>query len=161
VSASSEGLGKGAAFTVLLPLAPVVAGSAGDAAGDAGPATRRRVLVIEDDADVAEGLKSALEIDEHQVMVARTGAEALASARGYHPDVVLCDIGLPGMNGYEVARAFRADDALRSTFLVALSGYAQADDIDRSRTAGFDVHVAKPPTIDKLESVFAAARRTP
>jgi PAS domain S-box-containing protein len=161
VSASSEGLGKGAAFTVLLPLAPAVATSAGGTAGDAGPATRRRVLVIEDDADVADGLKAALEVDEHQVMVARSGAEALERARGYHPDVVLCDIGLPGMNGYEVARAFRADDTLRATFLVALSGYAQADDIDRSRTAGFDVHIAKPPTIDKLQRVFTAgARRT-
>jgi signal transduction histidine kinase/CheY-like chemotaxis protein len=161
VRASSEGLGKGAAFTVLLPLAPAVASSAGGTAGDAASATRRRVLVIEDDADVADGLKAALEVDEHQVVVARSGAEALERARGYHPDVVLCDIGLPGMNGYEVARAFRADDTLRSTLLVALSGYAQADDIDRSLTAGFDVHIAKPPTIDKLHRVFTAGARRP
>jgi CheY-like chemotaxis protein len=72
------------------------------------------------------------------------------------PDIVLCDIGLPGMNGYEVARAFRGDDVLRGTFLVALSGYAQADDIDRARAAGFDQHLAKPPTIERLKQTFAA-----
>jgi CheY-like chemotaxis protein len=115
------------------------------------------VLVIEDDADVADGLKAALEIDDHRVTLARNGAEGIEGARRTHPDVVLCDIGLPGMNGYEVARAFRADDALRSSFLVALSGYAQADDIDRARAAGFDEHLAKPPTIERLKRVFAAA----
>jgi PAS domain S-box-containing protein len=156
VNARSEGLGQGAEFIVRLPLATTAARGI-RAAADDGNAARQRVLVIEDDGDVADGLQSALEIDEHQVVVARSGAEGLEAARGYHPDVVLCDIGLPGMNGYDVARAFRADDALRSTFLVALSGYAQAEDVDRARAAGFDEHLAKPPTIDKLKRIFAAA----
>jgi CheY-like chemotaxis protein len=156
VSARSEGLGKGAAFTVRIPLAPAAPAGSTVSPRDRAPGVRRRVLIIEDDPDVADGLKAALEIDAHQVTLARSGAEGLETARGIHPDVVLCDIGLPGMNGYEVARAFRADGSLRSTFLVALSGYAQADDIDRARAAGFDTHLAKPPTIDRLKGIFAA-----
>ena len=114
------------------------------------------MLIIEDDADVATGLKAALEIDAHDVTLARSGAEGLAQARKSRPDVVLCDIGLPAMNGYDVARAFRADEVLRSTFLVALSGYAQAEDIERAHAAGFDEHLAKPPTIARLKRIFAA-----
>jgi signal transduction histidine kinase/CheY-like chemotaxis protein len=157
VSAYSDGLGRGAEFTVRLPLAAPLASRLPGAPADGAARPRQRVLVIEDDADVADGLKAALEIDDHRVTLARNGAEGIEGARRTHPDVVLCDIGLPGMNGYEVARAFRADDALRSSFLVALSGYAQADDIDRARAAGFDEHLAKPPTIERLKRVFAAA----
>jgi signal transduction histidine kinase/ActR/RegA family two-component response regulator len=156
VSAHSEGLGKGATFTVRLPLAASAAASSAAAPREDRAEARRRVLIIEDDSDVADGLQAALEIDAHQVMLARSGAEGLERARKNRPDVVLCDIGLPGMNGYEVARAFRADDVLRSTFLVALSGYAQADDVERARAAGFDQHLAKPPTIDRLKRLFAA-----
>ena len=114
------------------------------------------MLIIEDDADVADGLQAALEIDAHEVdpgAQRRRGPRAGAQVR---PDVVLCDIGLPAMNGYDVARAFRADEALRSTFLVALSGYAQAEDIERAHAAGFDEHLAKPPTIERLKRIFAA-----
>jgi signal transduction histidine kinase/ActR/RegA family two-component response regulator len=159
VSAHSEGLGRGSEFIVRLPLATPLARRLASAPADRAARTRQRVLVIEDDADVADGLKAALEIDDHQVTLARNGSEGIEDARRTHPDVVLCDIGLPGMNGYEVARAIRADDGLRSSFLVALSGYAQADDIDRARAAGFDEHLAKPPTIERLKRVFAAATR--
>jgi PAS domain S-box-containing protein len=159
VSAHSEGLGKGAEFTVRIPLAAPFSSQSGASPREGAAATGRRVLIIEDDADVADGLKSALEIDAHEVTVARNGAEALERARLIQPDVVLCDIGLPGMNGYDIARAFRADEALRSTFLIALSGYAQTDDIERARAAGFDQHLAKPPTIDRLKRAFAAGPR--
>jgi PAS domain S-box-containing protein len=159
VSAHSEGLGHGAEFTVRLPLAPSAPSGSPDTPGNQSDRTRRRVLIIEDDADVADGLKAALEIDAHQVTLARNGQEGLERARQTRPDVVLCDIGLPGMNGYEVARAFRADDALHAAFLVALSGYAQADDIDRARAAGFNQHLAKPPTIEKLKHIFDAVPR--
>jgi CheY-like chemotaxis protein len=158
VSAHSEGLGRGAELVVRLPLAPE-ATTGPRVVNEPAPGARRRVLVIEDDLDVADGLQSALAIDEHNVMVARSGPEGLERARAFAPDVVLCDIGLPGMNGYDVARAFRADDALRSTFLIALSGYAQAEDVDRARAAGFDEHVAKPPAIDRLERIFKAGLR--
>jgi PAS domain S-box-containing protein len=159
VCAHSDGLGKGAEFTVRLPLAATDASSAARSPDDRATQTGRRVLIVEDDADVAAGLKAALQIDAHDVGLARSGAEALRLARHTRPDVVLCDIGLPGMNGYEVARAFRADETLRSTFLVALSGYAQAEDIDRAHAAGFDEHLAKPPTIDRLKRIFAACAR--
>jgi PAS domain S-box-containing protein len=159
VRAHSDGLGKGAAFTVRLPLAapgsgPIVSPE------DSAVRLRRRVLIIEDDCDVAAGLKAALQLDAHDVTLARSGAEGIAQARRIRPDVVLCDIGLPAMNGYEVARAFRADALLRSTLLIALSGYAQEEDIARARAAGFDEHLAKPPTIDRLKRIFSAVRPT-
>jgi len=161
VSAYSEGLGKGAEFTVRLPLAAAIPTETPRTPSGRIVEGRRRVLIIEDDLDVAGALKAALEIDAHQVTLARTGAEGLERAHLNKPDVVLCDIGLPGMNGYDVARAFRADAQLRCTFLVALSGYAQADDIDRARDAGFDRHLAKPPTVEKLNRIFAGADGTP
>jgi two-component system CheB/CheR fusion protein len=159
VRAYSEGLGKGAELTVRLPLAAPAPGRTAAAPDDASARSRRRVLIIEDDTDVADGLKAALEIDAHDVTLVHSGAEGIEHARSAHPDVVLCDIGLPGMNGYEVARAFRADAGLSSTFLVALSGYAQADDIERARAAGFDEHLAKPPTIERLKRIFANGER--
>jgi PAS domain S-box-containing protein len=156
VRATSGGQGKGTEIVVRLPLAAEGAPEA--AAGDGGSraAAPLTVLVIEDDVDVAEGLRIALGIDGHRVEIARDGREALGKARAVAPDVVLCDIGLPGMNGYEVARAFRADEALRSVFLVALSGYAQSADLERARAAGFDEHLAKPATVEKIERVLEA-----
>jgi len=155
VSVESEGLGKGAEFTVRLPLEsaelPPSAPLPGPAAG--GPL---RVLVIEDNVDAAESLREALELGEHTVEVAFSGADGIAKARAFRPDVVLCDIGLPGMDGYEVARTMRADPALRATRLVALTGYAGPEDVVRSREAGFDVHLAKPPTLEKIEEALAA-----
>ena len=88
--------------------------------------------------------------------MAYNGPAGIARAREFRPDVVLCDIGLPGMNGYEVARAFRADGALSRTCLVALSGYALPEDLQRAVEAGFERHLAKPPSFDKLEELLAA-----
>jgi PAS domain S-box-containing protein len=154
VTVGSEGLGKGAEFVVRLPLASAVAPAAEPppVAPDARP---RRVLVIEDNVDAAESLKDVLEFHEHTVELAFTGPEGIEKARAFQPDVVLCDIGLPGMDGYEVARAMRADPALRGARLVALTGYAAPDDVAKSRDAGFDVHLAKPPTLEKLEEALA------
>jgi PAS domain S-box-containing protein len=156
VSVHSDGEGKGTEFVVRLPLD-------GAGATDGGVATRddpvlglRRVLVIEDDPDIAAALKAALEIDDYQVEVAHDGRAGLALARLTRPDVLLCDIGLPGMDGYEVARAFRTDESLRSTFLVALSGYAQEGDLGKARAAGFDQHLAKPASMARIKQVFAA-----
>jgi two-component system CheB/CheR fusion protein len=164
VTAHSEGAGKGTTLVVRLPIAPEPAAES-DRPATATPSSRRRVLIIEDDREVREGLRVALEIDDHVVAVARTGSEGLETARQFRPDVVLCDIGLPGMNGYEVARAFRADAELCTTFLVAVSGYAQAADLARAQDAGFDHHLAKPSTIPKIQEAIAAsaaaARRNP
>jgi CheY-like chemotaxis protein len=92
------------------------------------------------------------------VAVAHDGREALAVARTFGADCVLCDIGMPGMDGYEVARAFRADPELRGVFLVALTGYAQASDRDRARKMGFDEHVAKPPDMERIQELLARGR---
>jgi PAS domain S-box-containing protein len=149
VEARSEGIGRGAAFAVRLPLS-----ESGRAAGeDALPAARtqgRLVLVIEDNADAGQSLAEILELHGHRVRVARDGRSGLALARELAPDVVLCDIGLPDLDGYEVARTLRRDAALRSMRLVALSGYAQPEDRERALAAGFDVHLAKPADLDTL-----------
>ena len=162
ISAHSAGAGTGTDFTIRLPLAGPVAQEL-RLAPDIGRPSRRRVLVIEDDRDVRDALKVALQIDDHQVEIASTGAEGIEKTRQFKPDIVLCDIGLPGMTGYEVARAFRVDPALRSAFLVALSGYAQPADLVRAGAAGFDHHLAKPTTISKIEKAIAASsgRRDP
>jgi CheY-like chemotaxis protein len=155
VRAESGGRGAGAEFIVRLPLA------------DGGPTTPARemvvepiarpkkVLVIEDDREIAEGLRAVLQIGKYQVAIAHSGQAGIEEARTFKPDAVLCDIGLPGLDGYAVARAFRADETLRAIFLVALSGYAQADDVAKARAAGFDRHLAKPATIEKILRVLA------
>jgi two-component system CheB/CheR fusion protein len=154
VRAHSDGPGKGAEFVVELPLEATSADRASPTAVGAKP-SGRRVLVIEDNVDAADSLREVLAFGDHVVEVAYNGPQGLARAREFKPEVVLCDIGLPGMDGFEVARAFRADDALKGVFLVALSGYALPEDLQRAQEAGFDRHLAKPPSLEKLESVLA------
>ena len=95
-----------------------------------------------------------LEIGGHRVWLARDGRSAVALAREHRPEVVICDIGLPDMSGYEVARMLRADRALDGSWLVALTGYAQPEDRERAAEAGFDAHLAKPPSIDALDAAI-------
>jgi two-component system CheB/CheR fusion protein len=151
----SPGSGQGATFVVRLPLA--APGAGGPEAGAPPIAARRtrRVLVIDDDRDVAGGLKAVLEVDGHDIAIAYDGIRGIEVARTFKPEVVLCDIGMPGFDGYDVARAFRADPALRNILLVALTGYAQAEDRDKARDAGFDEHLAKPVDIDRIEALLA------
>jgi signal transduction histidine kinase/CheY-like chemotaxis protein len=155
VSAASDGLGKGAAFTVTLPLGATAEQRVPPLAALGLHAAPRRVLVIEDKEDAAESLREVLEQEEHVVEVAHSGRDGIEKARVFHPDVVLCDIGLPEMNGYEVARRMRADPELGRVGLVAVTGYAQPEDVAMAKEAGFDVHLAKPPSIDKLERALA------
>ena len=158
VHAASGGPGKGAAFTVMLPLdttytaVPPTPPQRSAPGGTGAPA---RLLVIEDNEDAAETLREALELDQHTVEVAYTGREGIERARAFHPVAVLCDIGLPGMDGYEVARTMRADPELRCIALIAVSGYAQAEDVAAAKAAGFDAHLAKPPSIESLERTLA------
>src|SRR5690606_18155687 len=126
-SAHSEGLGHGAEFTVHLPLAPGDEPRAASERLKAVGAAAARVLVVEDAADAADLLRELLELSGYTVEVACSGAAALQAAGARPPDVVLCDIGLPGLNGYEVARALRADAGLSSAALIALSGYDAAE----------------------------------
>lgn len=155
VSAQSAGLGCGTEVVVRIPLD---SGAATDAsAGTAHTArARRRVLIIEDNADAADSLCEVLEFGDHVVAVAYNGPEGITKARELRPDVVLCDIGLPGMDGYEVARVFRADQMLKCAFLVALSGYALPEDLQRAADAGFDRHLAKPLSLEKLDELLAS-----
>ena len=155
MEARSDGHGRGATFVVRLPLDGRA--EATPRAGAVAPRKprRRRVLVIDDDRDVANGLKLALEIDAHEVAVAYDGDEGLALTRTFKPDFVLCDVGMPGKDGYAVARAFRADPELRGIFLVALTGFAQAADRTKAREAGFDEHLAKPANMAAINSLLA------
>jgi two-component system CheB/CheR fusion protein len=156
VEALSEGPGRGAevAFELDLVDAPSRAAAPGPQPSRAGG---RRVLVIEDNEDSAQTLREVLELSGHAAEVARDGEEGIARARAFRPEIVLCDIGLPRMNGYEVARALRADPELARVFLVALTGYALPEDQQQAAAAGFDRHVAKPASIEALEDVLAAA----
>jgi PAS domain S-box-containing protein len=156
VEARSEGVGRGAEFTVRFPLlADTVRERAPcEEAGAAAPG--RRVLIVEDNLDAAETLCVMLEMCGHEVAVAHDGRAGVEKVRAFRPDVVLCDIGLPEMDGYDVARAIRADDSLRRTALVALTGYALPDDQRRAAEAGFDHHLAKPVTSDEILQVLAA-----
>jgi two-component system CheB/CheR fusion protein len=162
VVARSEGVGHGAELLVQLPLAPERAAPERPAQPGLS-AVRRRVLLVEDNLDAAETLREVLLAWDHEVEVAHDGWEGLEKARAFRPDVVLCDIGLPLMDGYEVARAIRADQALASTFLVAVTGYALPEDQRRAAEAGFDRHLGKPVAMDLVEEVLAAAppRATP
>jgi two-component system CheB/CheR fusion protein len=152
VSVASDGPGRGSELTVRLPVA--AATSAEPPAPVSVPGIKRRVLVIEDNYDAASSLSEVLEMEDHKVAVAYNGPDGLAKAREFKPDVVLCDIGLPGMDGYEVASALRADDSFKDVYLVALSGYTLPEDLQRAKAAGFDQHMAKPPSLDKLQALL-------
>ena len=159
VAAHSPGVGQGATFCVHLPL--VAAPEA-----IAAPATRtrasltapgRRVLVVDDSRDAAETLALLVELSGHEARVAYDGPSALEIARGFQPQVVLLDIGLPGMSGYDVARAVRADPRLRSALLVAVTGWGADEDRRRSREAGFDLHLTKPTDAAELAAAIDSA----
>lgn len=114
------------------------------------------VLLIEDDVFLQEITVEVLRLLGHKTTTASDGPAGIAAARACRPDVILCDIGLPGMNGYDVARTIRADDTLRSVPLVALTGYALATDVEAAKEAGFDAHIAKPVDPAVVDEVLAA-----
>ena len=123
------------------------------------PVRGLRVLVVEDNEDSAEMMADLLRLGGHEVQVARDGVMALDIVLGFMPDIVLCDIGLPGMNGYEVAAHLRKQPELRRTHLVAISGYGRDEDRRRAKDAGFDHHLTKPvepATLDALLARLAA-----
>ena len=146
----------GAEFIVRLPLAVKRERQAAPPAAPAraaAPASHRRVLVVDDNEDAAETLAEMVRMLGHDVEVAYDGPTAVRRAGEYHPDLVLCDIGLPGMDGYEVAHELRAAHG-RDVRLVALSGYAQPEDVATAMEAGFDEHVAKPADPQRLEQLL-------
>ena len=113
-----------------------------------------RVLVVDDNADLARGLARLLEIHGHQVQIAHDGPTGLETAKAWHPEFVLLDIGLPVMDGYQVAALLRHDPDTRGTVIIAISGYGQEEDRNRSREAGFDHHLVKPISSGELLKVL-------
>jgi signal transduction histidine kinase/ActR/RegA family two-component response regulator len=159
VEARSEGLGKGSEFIVRLPVAREDSHDCSDPPGlSAGGTLRnRRVLVVDDNRDAADSLAMLLRLMGADVRVAYGGEDACQSYFAFRPSVSFLDIGMPDLDGYEVARRIRRDPASRDTVLVALTGWGQEDDRRRSAAAGFDHHLVKPVHLELLESVLHAA----
>jgi len=157
VAAFSEGLGKGAKFIIRLPLAtPEVQNSPEQEESiREKQLPAMRILAIDDMPTITNLLSILLKHLGHEVIIANNGPEGIAKARELKPEVVLCDIGMPGMDGYEVAREIRSDNRLKNVFLIALSGYAQPEDLKSSMDAGFDRHLAKPVRMAVLKATLA------
>jgi two-component system CheB/CheR fusion protein len=156
VAIASDGVDRGTQVTLRLPLVD----APGELAAALAPVReeRRRVVVIEDNRDTADGLEAVLALRGHEVRVAHDGPSGIEVIRSFRPAVVICDLGLPGIDGYSVASILRGDRALGRMFLVSLSGYARPEDVRRATAAGFDRHIAKPPDLEELERMIAEAR---
>ena len=154
IRAHSAGRGTGAEFEVRLPLVAAPSEKRG-VTPSTPPVTPMRVLIVEDNPDAGQSLRDLLEVLGHQATVAVTGLEAIDVLRQHGADAVLCDLGLPGMSGYGVARAVRGDATLKRTPLVALTGYGQAEDRERTASAGFDAHLTKPVDVESLNQVLS------
>src|SRR5688572_17481414 len=152
VRVTSEGLGRGTTVTIRLPRIepPQIAARPAAAASVA-----RRVLVVDDSTDAADSLAMLLELEGHDVATAYSAAAALEKAERLQPEIAFIDIGLPQMDGYEVARRLRASERCRAIRLVALTGYGQPDDRDEARRAGFDHHLLKPADLETVDAILA------
>ncbi|MBP3955537.1 response regulator [Gemmata sp. G18] len=162
VTVESPGADRGSTFAVRLPLAPdapVVPASNSSVRAARGQS--RRVLVVDDNADAADSLSELLALSGHKTETAQSGPEALRAAARFRPELVFLDIGLPGMDGYEVARTLRAAPGSRATVLVALTGWGTEEDRKRSAEAGFDFHLTKPVETEQLEGLLAKLARNP
>jgi PAS domain S-box-containing protein len=161
VSASSGGPGQGSEFVVRLPLVPVpesvsvpATGQSGDQPRPVSPARPKRILVVDDNRDSADSLAMLLRLAGHEVRTVHDGRRVPAVVEDERPDLVLLDIGLPGLDGYSVARQLRSKAEFASTMLVALTGYGTEEDRRQSQAAGFDHHLVKPVAFDALERLL-------
>jgi signal transduction histidine kinase len=150
----SLGIGRGATFAFELPLQPPPSDADLSAASAPPRSDRLRVLIVEDNPDAAESLRDLVELFGHEVEVAYTGDAGVERARQVRPDVVLCDLGLPGMDGYAVAADLRRDLATQSARLIAITGYGQEEDLRRTAEAGFDAHLTKPVDVKTLRAML-------
>ena len=157
--AASSGTGQGSIFTVSLP-AIEPSGEARAQAPSPAPEARHSIVLVEDNADTRETLVAALKLDGHKVYEAADGNAGVRAVAEAQPDVAVIDIGLPGLDGYEVATALRRDPRCRDTLLVAISGAEQPDSLRRAREAGFDEYVTKPIPPDRLARLIDAAARS-
>jgi len=158
IHVDSEGLGKGTRMRVVLPLTSPLPGTSRDLpavnTGSARGPAPRRILLADDNVDFVNSMGTLLEAMGHEVCVAHDGAEALASAEKFRPDFAFLDIGMPMINGYDLARRLKAMPATAHTVLTAVSGWGQASDRLRATEAGFDNHLVKPVEVDQLESII-------
>ena len=161
IEATSEGSGRGSRFTVgLRRLADSTVIAQNDVPPVSSTASPRalRVMVVDDNVDAAESLAMMLELDGHKVIRAHNARAAIASARTERPKAMLLDIGLPDIDGYELARQLRALPEVDGALLIAVTGYGQAEDRGRARDAGFDHYLVKPVEFEALRSVLQAER---
>ena len=160
IEARSTGLGKGSEFLVRLPAlaepAPESAGKTAEDSSTQAPNGRRRVLIVDDNADSAESMAVLLRFHGHEVRLAHDGQFALEEAHASRPDVMFLDLDLPKMDGYEVARRLRLDPAMRDMKLVAVTGYGQEEDRQRTQEAGFQLHLVKPVDFNKVEELLSS-----
>ena len=156
VTATSPGIGQGSEFVVRLPVSEATPAAAPKPTGPGSASSKRKVLVVDDNVDAAITVSALLKAWGHDVQTVYNGPAALETARGFRPDVVLLDIGLPGLSGYDVARKLRAEGIHERMLITALTGYGQAEDRARAQAAGFDYHLTKPPDTAILEALLAA-----
>jgi len=159
IEASSQGPGTGAEFQVRLPLSSRPPGTRQPEPASA--VAGRRILIVEDNTDAGQSLRDLLELLGHDVDLVQTGHEALALLRRERPDIVFCDLGLPGMSGFEVARAVRSTLSLSGMRLVAVSGYGQPEDRKKTKKAGFDAHLVKPVDVQRVNETLRALAPKP
>ncbi len=158
VTAQSGGAGEGSRFVIELPLAGLeIAEPATPIQPEALLKAARRVLVVEDNMDAAEAMAILLRELGHEVVAVNDGREAVDAARAFRPDIILLDIGLPGIDGFELARRFRELPETRAIKVIAVTGYGQAADRARSKASGFDLHLVKPVDPDKLARALLEA----
>ena len=162
VEAHSTGLGQGSEFVVRLPVVSEPPSKtqpqepSGTKQATTTQKTQRRILVVDDNRDSAGTLRMMCELSGHQVHTAYDGLDAVEAAAKFQPDVILLDIGLPGLNGYEAARRIRCQPRDKDLMMVALTGWGQKEDRDRSKEAGFDAHLVKPVDFDALKKLLAS-----
>jgi PAS domain S-box-containing protein len=156
VHAQSDGPGRGARFVVRLALADSTQARPADSAAALQRTNPLRVLVVDDNRDAAESLAKLMQMSGHEVRTLSNGAAAVANAASFRPHVVLLDIGMPGMNGYEVAQRLRELPEADSMYLIAMTGYGSEEDRSRSAESGFDEHLVKPLDFAALEALLAA-----
>jgi PAS domain S-box-containing protein len=161
IEAKSEGAGKGSEFIIRLPIgeAETAAPAKEVAKAAAAKIPARRVLVVDDNVDAAAMLSALLRMLGHEVVTVHDGAEALHISEGFRPEVIMLDIGMPGMNGYEVARQVRQRNRSPQPMLVAVTGWGKPSDEVRSREAGFDAHLVKPVEEPKIRQLFETVGR--
>ena len=161
IRAQSDGLGRGTTFTIELPACAQPAQTHAPNISESAPGGTLRILVADDSEDNAHSLAMLLRLDGHEVRIANDGVEALSVADQFKPDVAFLDIDMPGMDGYDIARALRARPWAANVILFALTGWGSDDDRQRAREAGFNSHFVKPVSVELLASTIEAHRAQP